>query len=190
MAAKAVAFKEALGDDFKTYAHKIVENSSALAQALIDEGIRVITNGTDNHLLLADGYRQHLQLNRPPGRKRFFYGLRHYFLNRNVLPFDANGPWYTSGIRVGTPAVTTLNMGPEEMKEIASIIHLVLKNTSSTIITSKEKEWKVSKVKYITDEDAKKEAQQRVAALLSRFVLYPSLCLDMFPDSYFENLDC
>ncbi len=187
MAAKAMAFKEALSDDFKTYAHKIVENSSALAQALIDEGIRVITDGTDNHLLLADVFSTFSLTGRQAENALRACGIT---LNRNVLPFDANGPWYTSGIRVGTPAVTTLNMGPEEMKEIASIIHLVLKNTFSTIITSKEKEWKVSKVKYITDEDAKKEAQQRVAALLSRFVLYPSLCLDMFPDSYFENLDC
>ncbi len=182
MAAKAVALKEALSDDFKTYAHKIVENSSALAQALIDEGIRVITNGTDNHLLLADVFTTFNLTGRQAENALRACGIT---LNRNVLPFDANGPWYTSGIRVGTPAVTTLNMGPEEMKEIASIIHLVLKNTSSTIITGGEKAGTPSKVKYITDESAKKEAQQRVAALLNKFVLYPALCLDMIPKEYF-----
>lgn len=173
MAAKAVAFKEALDPSFLQYAQKIVENSKALAQACMDEGITVATGGSDNHLMLLDVRAFDLNGRQAETALREC-GLT---LNRNALPFDPNGPWYTSGLRIGTPAVTTLGMGGKEMQEIASIIALVLKNTHPTIITKGAKAGEVSKAKSITSEDAANEARKRVATLLSRFKLYPELDL-------------
>jgi glycine hydroxymethyltransferase len=105
-------------------------------------------------------------------------------LNRNALPFDANGPWYTSGLRIGTPAVTTLGMGEEEMKEIASIIALVLKNTRPAKITKGENAGTLSKAKAITEPAAAEEAKARVKALLDKFVLYPELDLNFLQENY------
>ena len=99
-------------------------------------------------------------------------------LNRNALPFDPNGPWYTSGLRVGTPAVTTLGMKAEQMAEIASIIKLVLSNTRPAKITKGDKAGQLSKAKAITDSAAGEEARSRVMKLLHSFVLYPELDLD------------
>ncbi|MDY7029382.1 MAG: glycine hydroxymethyltransferase, partial [Spirochaetota bacterium] len=117
-AAKAVALAEADTEEFRQYAAKIVENSRALAAACMEEGMVLSSNGTDNHLFLLDvtGFglngRQAESVLRECG----------ITMNRNALPEDPNGPWYTSGLRIGTPGVTTLGMGVEEMKEIASII--------------------------------------------------------------------
>lgn len=183
MAAKAIALKEALNPDFKDYAHKIVQNSQALSDALINEGIEVITGGTDNHLLLADVSKTFGLTGRQAESALRDCGIT---LNRNVLPFDKNGPWYTSGIRIGTPAVTTLGMGISEMKEIAGIIKLVLVNTSPAVIQTGEKKGEKSKAKYITEQKAKAQAKAKVAAILNGFVLYPELCIDIIPKSYFE----
>ncbi|MGH0052575.1 MAG: glycine hydroxymethyltransferase [Sphaerochaetaceae bacterium] len=173
MAAKAIAFKEALDPSFATYAQSIVKNSAVLAKACLDEGIPVATGGTDNHLMLLDV--RPFKLN---GRQAET-ALREcgVTLNRNALPFDPNGPWYTSGLRIGTPAVTTLAMGEQEMKEIASIIALVLNHTKPLILTKGEKAGQSSNAKAVTEESAKKEAQDRVLALLERFKLYPELDL-------------
>lgn len=174
MAAKAIALTEALTSEFKTYAHRIVENAQALAKACMEEGIPVSTNGTDNHMILLDvrpfglNGRQAETLLRECG----------ITLNRNALPFDTNGVWYTSGLRVGTPAVTTLGMGEKEMREIASVFALVLKNARPAIITKGEKAGSSSKSKAVADECIKKEARDRVRALLDRFVLYPELDLE------------
>lgn len=135
IAAKAVAFTEANRPEFQNYAKQIVENSKALAEACIAEGMVVATGGTDNHLLLLDvtGFgingRQAESVLRECG----------ITLNRNALPFDPNGPWYTSGLRIGTPAVTTLGMGKPEMQEIASIIKDVLSAARPQIIESGKK---------------------------------------------------
>jgi len=109
MAAKAVAFREALLPSFQGYARRIVENSAALAEGCQAEGMSVLTGGTDNHLLLVDVAGSF----GPTGRQAES-ALREcrFTLNRNSLPGDVNGPWYTSGLRIGTPAVTTLGMGP------------------------------------------------------------------------------
>ena len=107
-------------------------------------------------------------------------------LNRNALPFDKNGPWYTSGLRIGTPAVTTLGMGPEQMKEIASIITYVLKNTRPAIITKGEKAGQPSRSKAVIDDAVRAKALERVQALLSRFVLYPEIDLEFLE----ENFSC
>ncbi len=105
-------------------------------------------------------------------------------LNRNALPFDPNGPWYTSGLRIGTPAVTTLGMGKEEMKEIASIIALVLKNTRPAVISKGPKAGTLSKAKAVTNKEAREQAINRVHALLSKFVLYPELDLAFLKENF------
>lgn len=173
MAAKAVAFTEALDDSFKAYARRIVENSQALAAACIAEGIPVATGGSDNHLMLLDVRSFGLNGRQAESALREC-GVT---LNRNALPFDPNGPWYTSGLRVGTPAVTTLGMGPEQMREIASIIKLVLSNTVPSVIAKGAKAGQPSKAKADTDAAAAEQARNRVQALLQRFVLYPELDL-------------
>ncbi len=172
MAAKAIALREASKPEFQTYAHKIVENSQALAEACLAEGLYVLTGGTDNHLLLIDVARTFGLTGRQAET-----ALRecHITMNRNSLPFDGNGPWYTSGLRVGTPATTTLGMGTAEMKEIAAIFKLVLANIKPTIAASGKK----SLAKYTLDEKIAQEAQQRVQALLARYPLYPEINLDL-----------
>src|SRR5262249_2821213 len=118
LAAKATAFREATQPGFKAYAAKIVENARALAEACLDLGMRVLTGGTDNPLLLLDvGSTFGLTGRQAESAVREC----NITLTRNALPFDANGAWYTSGLRLGTPAVTTLGMGQSEMKEIAAV---------------------------------------------------------------------
>jgi glycine hydroxymethyltransferase len=172
MAAKAVAFREASQPEFQTYAHNIVENAQALAEACINEGLHVLTNGTDNHLMLIDVARTFVLTGRQAESV-----LREckITLNRNSLPFDANGPWYTSGLRIGTPAITTLGMGTNEMREIASIIKRVLANATPTQTAS----GKASLSKYRLDSAIQNEAQQRIQALLQKHPLYPELDLEI-----------
>ncbi|MBV9614065.1 MAG: glycine hydroxymethyltransferase [Ktedonobacteraceae bacterium] len=171
MAAKAIAFREASQPEFQVYAHKIVENARSLAQYCLEEALHILTGGTDNHLLLLD-VAQTFGLT---GRQAES-ALREcaITLNRNSLPFDTNGPWYTSGLRLGTPAVTTLGMGTEEMKEIASIIKLVLSHTTPAISNGKQ-----SRAKYALSKEIVGEAQQRIRALLDQYVLYPELDTNM-----------
>jgi glycine hydroxymethyltransferase len=98
-------------------------------------------------------------------------------LNRNALPADPNGPWYTSGLRIGTPAVTTLGMGTEEMREIASILKLVLSNTSPKTLTKGKNAGKPSKVKYEIEDSVVEQAKKRVGDLLKGYPVYPELDL-------------
>jgi glycine hydroxymethyltransferase len=174
IAAKAIAFVEANKPEFAAYAAKIVENASALAQLFIDAGMTIATGGTDNHLMLIDVRGFDLTGRQAESALRDC-GIT---LNRNSLPNDPNGPWYTSGLRIGTPAVTTLGMGLEQMKEIASIVKLVLENTRPDTITSGANVGSFSKAKYTTCETAAMEARKRCAALLSDFPVYPELDLD------------
>ena len=176
IAAKAVAFREATAPEFQVYAHRIVENAQALAQACIEQGMQVLTGGTDNHLFLlnvAEGFGL-------TGRQAES-ALRecNITLNRNALPFDPNGPWYTSGLRVGTPGVTTLGMGPGEMKEIASIFKLVLSNVTPTTIAEGKRQGQKSLAKYTLDQQVHDEARQRVQALLGQYPLYPEIDLQL-----------
>ena len=99
-------------------------------------------------------------------------------LNRSTLPFDANGPWYTSGLRLGTPALTTLGMGDEEMREITSVLKLVLANTQAATISKGRSAGEPSKARYRTDAGALEEARARVAGLLGRYPVYPELDLE------------
>lgn len=169
MAAKAVAFTEANTPTFKDYAHKIVQNARALAAACIDEGMTVASGGTDNHLLLLD-VRPFDLTGRQAEQALRDCGIT---LNRNALPFDTNGPWYTSGLRLGTPAVTTIGLSEAEMKEIAAIVKLVLAHTEPTTTSA----GKMSRAKYRLAAAALREAKGRVKALLDRFPVYPELDL-------------
>ncbi len=123
IAAKAVCFGEALQPDFKEYARKIVENAKALAEALLEGGLALVSGGTDNHLLLVDvtplglgGKLAEKTLDR--------CGIT---VNMNMIPFDQRKPMDPSGIRIGTPALTTRGMGPDEMKQIGDWMLQVLR---------------------------------------------------------------
>lgn len=151
IAAKAVAFKEALQPEFKQYQQAIVDNAKALENALKANGFNLVSDGTDNHLLLIDVRAQNLT-----GK------LAEHLLdevgittNKNSIPFDPASPFVTSGIRVGTPAITTRGFKVEDMKEIAEIMALVLKNPEC--------------------QDAQAKAKQRVAALCEKYPMYPAI---------------
>lgn len=180
IAAKAVTLTEARTPAFKAYAKRIVDNARTLAQACVEEGLSVATGGTDNHLMLIDvtGFgitgRQAESAVRECG----------ITLNRNSLPYDVNGPWYTSGLRIGTPAVTTLGMGAEEMKEIAAVLKLVVSNTTPNTIESGPNAGKTSKAKYTIASQAKDAARSRVGALLARFPVYPQLDLALLQEHF------
>ena len=180
MAAKAVALAEATTPEFKAYARQIVTNAAALAQACIDDGLTVATGGTDNHLMLID-VRGHGLTGRQAESALRDCGIT---LNRNSLPFDPNGPWYTSGLRLGTPAATTLGMGPDEMKEIGSIVASVLKNTSADTIESGANAGKPSRAKCTTDPAVARQSRQRVSTLLDKFPVYPQLDLALLEKGF------
>jgi glycine hydroxymethyltransferase len=148
IASKAVAFGEAQQPEFKTYIQQVVKNAKVLADCLIDEGIDVVSGGTDNHLLLVN--LRSLELTGKVAEKVLDeVGIT---VNKNTIPFDTTSPFVTSGIRIGTPAVTSRGFKEPEMKEIASIMAKLLKN--------------------IEDEAVHKEAAERVAALTAKFPLY------------------
>ena len=180
MAAKAVAFREANQDNFKAYAQNIANNAKALAKACRDEGMEVVSGGTENHLLLIDATPMGLT-GRQAAAALVECGIT---LNKNAIPFDRHSPMITSGLRLGTPAVTTIGMGENEMKEIASIIKYVLGNTSAGTIATGKNQGKPSKVAYDLPGNVKSEATARVKALLDRFVLYPELDLDFLLKSF------
>ena len=168
MAAKAVAFKEANTPSFRTYAQKIVDNAQSLAENLLKKGVRLVTGGTENHLMILDVSQFGLT-----GRQAET-ALRAALItaNRNAIPFDAQGPWYTSGIRLGTPALTTLGMGQKEMQEIADIIVSILSHTQPSIV---QKTGQTSKANSTTQAEILDGAKKRVAELLSNFPLYPEI---------------
>ena len=124
IAAKAVALKEALGKDFKTYQEQVVKNAKRLAQELTKKGFRILSGGTDNHLMLVD-LSDSLITGKEAEEALDSAGIT---VNKNAIPYDSRPPAITSGIRLGTPCVTTRGMGEEEMAEIADIIEKVLKN--------------------------------------------------------------
>jgi glycine hydroxymethyltransferase len=180
IAAKAVAFREAATQEFRDYAQRIVDNCKALAAACMKNGLEVLTGGTDNHLMLINVH--HIGLT---GRQAesALHECR-ITLNRNSLPFDPNGPWYTAGLRLGTAAATTLGMDSAEMEEIASIMKLVLKGTSPA---PGEKDPAVkSKAKYVLADGTKPVAVERVKALLDRFPVYPQLDLALLKRAFVD----
>ena len=128
IAAKAVCLKEAMDPEFKTYAHKVVANAKTMAAALLEEGFDLVTGGTDNHLMLAD-----LRPMNITGKElQIRCDANHITLNKNAIPGDPQKPSVTSGVRVGTAAVTTRGLGETEMKKIAHCIALTAKNFEGT----------------------------------------------------------
>lgn len=122
IAAKAVAFKEALTPEFKAYQERIVANARALAKGLMDRGFTLVSGGTDNHLLLVDLRPQGLT-GKEAERLLDEIGIT---ANKNTIPYDPESPLVTSGLRLGTPAVTTRGLMPKDMEEVADIIALAL----------------------------------------------------------------
>jgi glycine hydroxymethyltransferase len=178
IAAKAVAFREAGEPEFRDYARRIVENTQALAASCIRNGLEVLTGGTDNHLFLVNVAP--LGITGRQAESALHESC--ITLNRNSLPFDPNGPWYTSGLRIGTAAVTTLGMGTAEMEELGAVIALTLKNTNPA--ADAKDPAKKSKAKYAIEEGAKAEALDRVKKLLDRFPVYPGLDLGLLKEMF------
>ena len=176
MAAKAVALREANTPAYQTYAQNVVKNAQALAKALQEKGVRLQTGGTDNHLMLADITSYGLT-GKQAEAALFACGVT---ANANALPYDKNGAWWTSGLRLGTPALTTLGFTEDEMGEVAAIIDFVLKGTRPGVT----KDGKPAKGKIELDEATRDEARGRVAALLARHVLYPELDLDFLKKAF------
>ncbi len=128
IAAKAICLKEAMSDDFKTYAKNVVDNAKVMADALLQEGFDLITGGTDNHLMLAD--LRPMQITGKELQSRL--DENHITLNKNAIPGDPEKPSITSGVRIGTAAATTRGLGAEEMKQIAHCIALTAKDFEGT----------------------------------------------------------
>ena len=148
IAAKAVAFGEALQLEFKEYAKQVIVNAQTLADALQEEGFTIVSGGTDTHVLLVD-LRTVGLTGKVAEHVLDEVGIT---CNKNTIPFDPESPFVTSGIRLGTPALTTRGLHAEDMKEIASIISLVLKQPEDTAVLA--------------------EAKQRVAALCEKYPMY------------------
>jgi glycine hydroxymethyltransferase len=151
IAAKAVAFGEALKPEFKEYSGQVIANAQALASGLVDRGFKIVSNGTDNHLMLVD-----LRSIGMTGKlaDRLVEEV-HITANKNTVPFDPESPFVTSGLRLGSPAMTTRGLGTSEFTEIANIIADRLLNPE--------------------DEAIKNQCLSRVSQLCSRFPLYPHL---------------
>jgi glycine hydroxymethyltransferase len=152
IAAKAVCFGECLKPDFKTYSEQVVKNSRALAAAMARHGYKILTGGTDNHLFLVDLRGNLPELTAKKAQETL--DLAHITCNKNTVPYETRSPFQASGIRLGTPAVTTRGLLEADMTEIAACIHLVL----PAIGTPGEAE-------------ALAAAKLRVAALMGRFPL-------------------
>ena len=123
IAAKAVCFKEALQDSFKTYQQGIVDNAQALCKGLMNRGIKIVSGGTDNHLMLVD--LTPFELTGKAIEK--LLDEAHITANKNTIPNDPKSPFVTSGIRLGTPSVTSRGMNTEDMDQIAEAISIVIK---------------------------------------------------------------
>ncbi len=139
--AKAVCLKEALSDDFKAYQNQVVANASALCKSLQERGFRIVSGGTDNHLMLVDL----TSIGLTGKEAEHMLDEIGVTVNKNTIPFETTSPFITSGIRVGTPAVTSRGMKEEDMIEIADIIELTLKNFDAN------KDVVVSKVKVLCE---------------------------------------
>jgi glycine hydroxymethyltransferase len=164
MAAKAVALAEARRPSFAAYATQIVDNARALADGLLRRGVRLVTGGTDNHLVLADVAASFGLTGRQAEAALLDAGV---VTNRNSVPGDPNGAWYTSGVRMGTPALTTLGFGPSELDEVAAIVVDALRATTAA--------GEGAKAKYHVDANLVARCRQRCADLLSLHVLYPEI---------------
>ncbi|HCV5940270.1 TPA: serine hydroxymethyltransferase [Staphylococcus aureus] len=149
IAAKAVAFGEALENNFKTYQQQVVKNAKVLAEALINEGFRIVSGGTDNHLVAVDVKGSIGLTGKEAEETLDSVGIT---CNKNTIPFDQEKPFVTSGIRLGTPAATTRGFDEKAFEEVAKIVSLALKNSK--------------------DEEKLQQAKERVAKLTAEYPLY------------------
>ena len=150
IAAKAVSFGEALREDFKAYQQQILDNAQALADELKAQGLRLVSGGTDNHLILIDVFAEGTGITGKVAEKAL--DAVHLTVNKNTIPFDTNSPFVASGIRVGTPALTTRGMKEAEMKQIGQLIASIIREPES--------------------EEVKAKVKQDVAELTAKFPLY------------------
>ena len=167
IAAKAVALAEARSPEFADYAHRIIDNAQALAEGLARRGVRLVTGGTDNHLVMLDVTTSFGLTGRQAEAALLEAGV---VTNRNSIPADPNGAWYTSGVRLGTPALTTLGLGSDEMDVVADIIATALRATTPTSVNAKP-----SKARYGLEPAVAAACRGQCAELLSRFPLYPTI---------------
>ncbi|UMT75178.1 serine hydroxymethyltransferase [Staphylococcus roterodami] len=149
IAAKAVAFGEALDNNFKTYQEQVIKNAKVLAETLIKEGFRIVSGGTDNHLVAVDVKGSIGHTGKEAEETLDSVGIT---CNKNTIPFDQEKPFVTSGIRLGTPAATTRGFDEKAFEEVAKIISLALKNSK--------------------DEEKLQQAKERVAKLTAEYPLY------------------
>nr|WP_208292999.1 glycine hydroxymethyltransferase [Naumannella halotolerans] len=167
MAAKAVALAEARTADFRTYAQQVADNAKSFAESLSRRGAKLVTGGTDNHLVLLDvsGFG----LTGRQGESALLdAGV---VTNRNAVPNDPNGAWYTSGVRLGTPALTSRGFGPDDFDAVADMIVDVLSNTTPVTAST----GKPGKAKYTLAEGVAEKTKARSAELLEANPLYPGL---------------
>ncbi|MBI2743943.1 MAG: glycine hydroxymethyltransferase [Chlamydiales bacterium] len=172
LAAKAIAFKEANTPNFQNYAKQIIKNAQALAAHLSAKGVKVSTGGTDNHLMVFDVYSSFGLTGR---QAELALREAHFTVNRNAVPFDKQGAWYTSGVRIGTPALTTLGMRESEMKQVAEMLVSLLQGTKPAL---SEKDGGVSRAKVNIDPGVLSKVKNQVSELLARFPLYPELVIE------------
>ena len=151
IAAKAVSFGEALKDDFKTYQQQIVANAKALAETLSGAGLRLVSGGTDNHLLLVDVFMDGKGITGKVAEKAL--DEVHITVNKNTIPFDTNKPFVASGIRLGTPALTTRGMKESEMQKIGEVIAAIIHEPES--------------------EEVRTRVRREVAEITAKFPMYP-----------------
>ncbi|WP_298758085.1 glycine hydroxymethyltransferase [uncultured Nocardioides sp.] len=169
MAAKAVAFAEARQDGFRTYAQQVADNAQSLAQGFLSRGADLVTGGTDNHLVLLDVSKFGLT-GRQAESALLDAGV---VTNRNSVPNDPNGAWYTSGIRLGTPALTTRGFGHDEFDAVADLIVTVLQNTEP----GTTKAGGPSKASYSLGDGVADKVRAASAEMLDKHPLYPGLDL-------------
>ncbi|NEM06560.1 glycine hydroxymethyltransferase [Geodermatophilus normandii] len=167
MAAKAVAFAEARRPQFATYAQAVVDNAVSLAEGLSRRGARLVTGGTDNHIVLLDVSGFGLT-GRQAESALLDAGI---VTNRNSVPADPNGAWYTSGVRLGTPALTTRGFGAAEFDRTAELIVDVLSNTTPTAT----KDGSPSKARYVVDSGLAEKTRAAASELVAAHPLYPGL---------------
>lgn len=135
IAAKAICFKEAMSDEFKEYQKNVVKNAKALADALMERGFNLVSGGTDNHLMLVD-----LRSKNITGKEaQLLLDEVGITVNKNTVPFETQSPFVTSGVRIGTAAVTTRGFGPEEMVEIADIINWTIENKDKDLNPARDR---------------------------------------------------
>jgi glycine hydroxymethyltransferase len=137
IAAKAVAFGEALRDDFRAYQQQVLDNAKALAGTLQAEGLRIVSGGTDNHLMLVDVFNNGKGITGKVAEKAL--DAVHITVNKNTIPFDTNSPFTASGIRLGTPALTTRGMKETEMRLIGKLIASIIREPESEVVKAQVK---------------------------------------------------